>query len=38
LCAKAGLKELEDVMKIVTKIVNYTAARALEKDSFFSLD
>jgi hypothetical protein len=31
LCAKAGLKELEEVKKIVTKEVNCISARALEK-------
>jgi hypothetical protein len=31
LCAKAGLKKLEEVMKIVTKIVNFISAKASEK-------
>jgi hypothetical protein len=31
LCAKAGLKELEVVMKIVTKVDNFISVRALKK-------
>lgn len=34
LCAKSGLKEFEDVMKIVTKIVNFITSRALNKRKF----
>jgi hypothetical protein len=34
LCAKSILKELEDVMKIVTEIVNFITARALNKRKF----
>lgn len=34
LCAKSGLKELEDVMKVVTKMINFIAARALNKRQF----
>ena len=34
LCAKSGLKELEYVMKIVTKIVNFITTRALNKRKF----
>ena len=37
LCAKTGLKELEDVMKVVTKVVNFIAARALNKRQFENL-
>ena len=31
LCAKVGLKELKDVLSIVTKIVNLISARTLHK-------
>ena len=34
LCAKVGLKELNDVLSIVTKVVNLIAARALHKRQF----
>ena len=34
LCAKTGLKELEEVMKVVTKVVNFIAARVLNKIQF----
>ncbi len=34
LCAKSGLKELEDVMETVTKVVNFISARALKKRQF----
>ena len=34
LCAKAGLKELQEVMQIVTKVVNYISARTLHKRNF----
>jgi hypothetical protein len=37
LCAKGGLKELQDVMEIVTKVVNYTAECALKVRQFHSL-
>jgi hypothetical protein len=37
LCAKAGLKELEEVMKIVTKVVNCISAKALKKIQFQNL-
>jgi hypothetical protein len=31
LCAKAGLKELVEVMTIETKVINYISVRALKK-------
>ena len=34
LCAKAGLKELQEVMQAVTKVVNCISARALHKRQF----
>lgn len=34
LCAKTGLKEIENVMAIVTRIVNFISARALNKRQF----
>ncbi|XP_023612109.1 SCAN domain-containing protein 3-like [Myotis lucifugus] len=34
LCARAGLKELQEVMQTVTKVVNYISARALNKRQF----
>ena len=34
LCAKAGLKELQEVMQTVTKVVNCFSARALHKRQF----
>ena len=34
LCAKVGLKELNDVLSIVTKVVNLISARALHKRQF----
>lgn len=34
LCAKAGFKDFIDLMKVVTKIVNLIAARALHKREF----
>ena len=34
LCAKIGLKELNDVLSIVTKVVNLISARALHKRQF----
>ena len=34
LCAKAGLKELQEVMQTVTKVVNCISARALHKRQF----
>jgi len=37
LCAKTGLKELEEVMKVVTKVVNFITASALNKRQFQSL-
>jgi hypothetical protein len=37
LCAKADLKELEEVMKIVTKVVNFISACALKKKHFQNL-
>ena len=37
LCAKSGLRQLEDVMKVVTEIVNFIAARTLNKRQFKSL-
>jgi hypothetical protein len=37
LCAKAGVKEFEEVMKIVTKVVNFISARALEERKFQNL-
>jgi hypothetical protein len=35
LCEKAGLKEFEEVMKIVTKVVNFISASALKKKRQF---
>ncbi|XP_042206826.1 general transcription factor II-I repeat domain-containing protein 2A-like isoform X1 [Homarus americanus] len=37
LCAKAGLRELQEVMQTVTKVVNYISARALNKRQFRNL-
>ncbi|KAI8796283.1 SCAN domain-containing protein 3 [Biomphalaria glabrata] len=37
LCSKNGLKELEDIMKCVTKTVNFITARALNKRKFEQL-
>lgn len=37
LCAKAGLKKLQEVMQTVTKVVNYISARALNKRQFQNL-
>ena len=34
LCAKVGLKELQEVMQTVTKVVNCNSARALHKRQF----
>ena len=34
LCAKAGLKELQEVMQTVTKVVNCISGRALHKRQF----
>nr|XP_045590295.1 protein ZBED8-like [Procambarus clarkii] len=34
LCAKAGLKELQEVMQTVTKVVNYICGRPLNKRQF----
>ncbi len=34
LCAKAGLKELQEVMQTVTKVVNYISGRPLNKRQF----
>ena len=34
LCAKAGLKELQEVMQTVTKVVNYISPQALLKRQF----
>nr|KAF6296159.1 hypothetical protein mMyoMyo1_009235 [Myotis myotis] len=34
LCAKAGLKELQEVIQTVTKVVNYISAQALNKKQF----
>ena len=34
LCAKVGLKELNDVLSIVTKVVNLISAQALHKRQF----
>ena len=34
LCAKAGLKELQEVMQTVTKVVNYISARPINKRQF----
>ncbi|XP_069157024.1 SCAN domain-containing protein 3-like [Procambarus clarkii] len=37
LCAKAGLKELQEVMQTVTKVVNYICGRPLNKRQFQTL-
>ena len=34
LCAKAGLKELNNVVSVVTKVVNLISSRALHKREF----
>ena len=34
LCEKTSLKALQEVMQIVTKVVNYISARALHKRQF----
>ena len=34
LCTKAGLKELQEVLQTITKVVNCTSAQALRKRQF----